>query len=162
MDSNTITLLDKARRLVPRQSKGALCLALGIDRANVNRIYRGKGYPNALQTARLAKMLKLEAEEVAAMIAADKARSRGSAEDAKRSLPRISPAVSVALALVAGLFAQTPHSGKALAATVADVSRGMHYAPFWRRYFRRLSRRFTVAVSAPMLALASPLPLGHA
>lgn len=155
--SNTIALLERIRETVPRQSKGSLGNALNIERGNLNQMYRRKRYPNALQMIAMAKILKMDAEEVAALVAEDKARTPATREEARRHAPRLPPAAAVALALIAGFSYDAHHS--AFAGTqVADSVTEIYIMRTWRRLLRRLRPRQHLNLLSHLRDLAGPIP----
>lgn len=125
--SNTIALLERVRSIVPRKSKGGVAAALGIDRSNLNQMYAGKRYPNTMQTIAIARLLRADVEEIAALIALDKARTREAKEEALRRAPRLPPAAALALAIAAGITSMASPSGKGLAEKAQLIEPAIHY-----------------------------------
>lgn len=102
--NNTIRLLERVRQTVPRQSKNALAEAIGVERSNLRRFYRGKGFPNGISQIEIARILNMDLKDVVAYIAEDKAKSDVAKKAVRAHIPRLLAAIPLALV---GIVAQT-------------------------------------------------------
>lgn len=123
--NNTVKLLERVRARCTPTSKNALAKAIGAERSNVRRMYRTEGYPNPLQAMEIAKLLHMDLKSVLGYIQEDKAKSAEAKERVRQHLPRILPALGLALTMTTGIHSRTSENA---ASDVPRFNPSIHYA----------------------------------
>jgi hypothetical protein len=144
--NNSIHLLERVRATTPNKSKGQTAMILGIERANLSRMYRGEGYPNGLHCAEIAKITGIPLQDVITYVAEDKAKSDATKQLVRQRLPRLLPTTGLALACIVGgqllLGMERAQAGELAQngtheVRIIDIMTNS-YGPGWRGAFGRL------------------------
>jgi plasmid maintenance system antidote protein VapI len=133
--TNTLHLIERLRRTLPRPTNYALAKALGLSQTTIKNVLAGKHGLGPKPVIRLAELLQIDARDVLVLIEQDKARTPEDKEFWGRRSPRITASIALAAALA---LAGTSKVTSAIAGQINSLTLTRYTLCAVRRFLRSL------------------------
>lgn len=131
--TNTVALLERARGMCDPPTWYQLAKQTGIKETTISRCRLHDKTLGDINAWKLAKFLGMDAKDVMAYMAEDRAQDQQTREFWERQLPRVLPAIAIALVLSSSTAKGALIAGGSIMANATSVTPAIYYAKYLLR-----------------------------